>query len=101
MRTNIEIDDDIMQAAMRGSEFKTKREAVEAGLKLLARQAHYREVLKWRGKLHWDDQPNPIASQSNMVMEKIEPYGVKVKGGKQSVSPAIQAAVKRKTAGVA
>jgi antitoxin ParD1/3/4 len=101
MRTNIEIDDDIMQAAMRGSEFKTKREAVEAGLKLLARQAHYREVLKWRGKLHWDDQPDPVASQSNMVMEKIEPYGVKAKSGKQSVSPVSRAAAKRKTAGVA
>jgi antitoxin ParD1/3/4 len=62
MRTNIVIDDDIMQAAMRGSEFKTKKEAVEAGLKLLARQAHYREVLKWKGKLHWDDQPSPIAT---------------------------------------
>lgn len=63
MRTNIDIDDAVLQAAMRGSEFKTKKEAVEAGLKLLARQAHYREVLKWEGKLHWDDQPDPEAAK--------------------------------------
>ena len=61
MRTNIEIDDFIMQAAMQGGAFKTKRETVEAGLKLLARQNHYREVLKWKGKLSWDDQPSPGA----------------------------------------
>jgi antitoxin ParD1/3/4 len=76
MRTNIVIDDDIMQAAMRGSDFKTKKEAVEAGLKLLARQNHYREVLKWEGKLHWDDQPQQAnaAVADNMVMENIKPY---------------------------
>jgi antitoxin ParD1/3/4 len=76
MRTNIVIDDDIMQAAMRGSEFKTKKEAVEAGLKLLARQNHYREVLKWEGKLQWDDQPQPADSAvtDNRVMENVKPY---------------------------
>jgi antitoxin ParD1/3/4 len=76
MRTNIVIDDDIMQAAMRGSEFKTKKEAVEAGLKLLARQNHYREVLKWEGKLHWDDQPQQASSSvaNNMVMDNVKPY---------------------------
>jgi Arc/MetJ family transcription regulator len=54
MRTNIDIDDDLMAKAMLAGPFKTKKDAVEAGLKLLARQAAYREILKWRGKLHWD-----------------------------------------------
>ena len=54
MRTNIDIDDLTLDAAMRAGPYKTKREAVEAGLKLLARQAAYREILKWEGKLHWD-----------------------------------------------
>lgn len=54
MRTNIDIDDALLDAAMRAGPYKTKKDAVEAGLKLLARQAHYREILKWRGKLHWD-----------------------------------------------
>lgn len=54
MRTNIEIDDQLMARAMQAGPFKTKREAVEAGLKLLARQAAYKEILKWRGKLKWE-----------------------------------------------
>lgn len=54
MRTNIDIDDATLEAAMRAGPFKTKKDAVEAGLKLLARQAVYREVLKWEGKLRWD-----------------------------------------------
>ncbi len=54
MRTNIDIDDATLEAAMRAGPFKTKKDAVEAGLKLLARQAAYREILKWKGKLHWD-----------------------------------------------
>jgi antitoxin ParD1/3/4 len=54
MRTNIEIDDDLLAAAMQSGSYSTKKETVEAGLRLLARQAAYREVLKWRGKLKWE-----------------------------------------------
>ena len=54
MRTNIVIDEDLMSQAMKAGPFKTKKDAVEAGLRLLARQAAYREILKWEGKLHWD-----------------------------------------------
>ena len=54
MRTNIDIDDALMADAMKAGPFQTKREAVEAGLKLLARQAAYHEILKWRGRLKWE-----------------------------------------------
>ena len=54
MRTNIDIDDDLMAEAMKAGPYKTKKDAVEAGLRLLARQAAYREILKWRGKLKWE-----------------------------------------------
>ena len=54
MRTNIEIDDKLMATAMKAGPYKTKKEAVEAGLKLLARQVAYREIRKWRGKLKWE-----------------------------------------------
>ena len=54
MRTNIDIDDELMAQAMQAGPYKTKKDAVEAGLKLLARQAAYREILKWRGKLKWE-----------------------------------------------
>ena len=54
MRTNIEIDDLLMAEAMKAGPFKTKKDAVEAGLKLLARQAAYSEILKWEGRLKWE-----------------------------------------------
>jgi len=53
MRTNIDIDDELMARVLAAGPFKTKKEAVEAGLRMLERQAAYREILKWRGKLHW------------------------------------------------
>ena len=53
MRTNIDIDDDLMAEAMAAGRFKTKREAVEAGLALVKRQAAYQEILKHAGKLPW------------------------------------------------
>jgi len=55
MRTNIEIDDDLMAAAMAAGGFKTKREAVEEGLRLVARRKTYDGLLALRGKLQWDD----------------------------------------------
>jgi Arc/MetJ family transcription regulator len=59
MRTNIVIDPALMDKVMEIGQYKTKKEAVEAGLALLARQAAYREVRKWRGKLHWTGHDEP------------------------------------------
>jgi antitoxin ParD1/3/4 len=69
MRTNIDIDDDLMARAMAAGPFKTKKEAVEAGLALLERQAAYREILKWKGKLQWgwDDSEPRLDGQPNIV----------------------------------
>ncbi|MDB5941368.1 MAG: hypothetical protein JWQ13_934 [Ramlibacter sp.] len=58
MRTNIEIDEHLMAEAMKAGPFKTRKDAVEAGLKLLARQAAYREILKWEGRLKWKGDEN-------------------------------------------
>ncbi|WP_144731992.1 type II toxin-antitoxin system VapB family antitoxin [Extensimonas perlucida] len=55
MRTNIDIDDELMARAMEAGGFKTKREAVEEGLRLLARRKVYADLLAARGTLHWDD----------------------------------------------
>ena len=73
MRTNIGIDDALMEAAMRAGPFKTKKDAVEAGLQLLRRQAAYRDLLALRGKLHWED---PLASGAAppMVQESRNAY---------------------------
>ena len=53
MRTNIVIDDELMEAAMKAGGFKTKRDAVEEGLRLLARRAAYQSIRALRGKLRW------------------------------------------------
>ena len=53
MRTNIVIDDHLMQAAMSAGNFKTKKDAVEEGLRLLARRKVYQDIRALRGKIHW------------------------------------------------
>ena len=65
MRTNIDIDDATLDAAMKAGSFKTKKEAVDAGLKLLARQAAYREILQWEGRLHWDGDGDRAVAQAD------------------------------------
>jgi len=57
MRTNIVIDPALMAAALAAGPYKTKKEAVEAGLRLLVRRTAYREVLALKGKLNWDAPP--------------------------------------------
>lgn len=53
-RTNIVIDEALIREAMEAGGFKTKRQAVEAGLRLLAQQKHYRYIRSLRGKLKWE-----------------------------------------------
>ncbi len=53
MRTNIVIDDELMKRAMRASGAKTKREAVEAGLRLLVTIRQQSKMRELRGKLRW------------------------------------------------
>ncbi len=72
MRTNIILDDNLVAQAMKAGPFKTRKEAVDAGLRLLARQAAYRDILALRGKLRWDDAA-PVAS--HLVMERPASYG--------------------------
>jgi len=53
MRTNVVIDDDLMNSALKISELKTKKDAIEAGLKLLVRFNRQKRVRDLRGKLKW------------------------------------------------
>ena len=54
MRTNIVIDDDLMNDALKLSGARTKREAVEMGLKALIKLKQQENIRRYRGKLHWD-----------------------------------------------
>jgi Arc/MetJ family transcription regulator len=53
MRTNIEIDDQLMADALKVSGAKTKREVVERGLTMLLDLERQKELRKFRGKLNW------------------------------------------------
>jgi len=54
MRTNIVIDDDLMNQALVISGYKTKKETVEEGLKLLIAQRNQAKIRTLRGKLNWE-----------------------------------------------
>ncbi|HEY1561647.1 MAG TPA: type II toxin-antitoxin system VapB family antitoxin [Caulobacteraceae bacterium] len=53
MRTNIVIEDQLMAEVLRVSGAKTKREAVELGLKTLLRLRRQEDIRRYRGKLRW------------------------------------------------
>ncbi len=54
MRTNIDIDERLMTQAMRRSGARTKKAAVEAGLRLLAQTHAQGSIRRLRGKVDWD-----------------------------------------------
>lgn len=54
MRTNIVIDDELMANALKATGLRTKKEAVEEGLRLLVKRNKQQSIRKLRGKLHWE-----------------------------------------------
>jgi len=53
MRTNVVIDDELMKDALKLSGFRTKKAAIEAGLRLLVKFSRQAKVKNYRGKLEW------------------------------------------------
>jgi Arc/MetJ family transcription regulator len=53
MRTNIEIDDQLMEEAQRLSGLKTKKAVIHEGLQALIRQKKRRKILDLAGKVEW------------------------------------------------
>ncbi len=58
MRTNIVIDEKLMSEAIRASGARTKKEAVELGLRTLIRLKKQEALRGLRGKLKWRDDLN-------------------------------------------
>jgi Arc/MetJ family transcription regulator len=54
MRTNIDIDDRLMEEAMKSSGSRTKRAAVEAGLRILIQTRAQASIRRLRGKVKWE-----------------------------------------------
>jgi Arc/MetJ family transcription regulator len=60
MRTNIVIDDKLMADALSASGLRTKKEAVEEGLKALIRLRKQASIRSLRGKLNWEGDLNDM-----------------------------------------
>lgn len=54
MHTNIEIDDALMEDALRATGAKTKREAVELGLRTLVELRAQEQARELKGKINWE-----------------------------------------------
>jgi len=54
VRTNIEMDDELVSEAMRYTGARTKKAAVEAGLRLLVQTHSQASIRKLRGKVKWE-----------------------------------------------
>jgi Arc/MetJ family transcription regulator len=54
MRTNIEIDDALMSDVLEMTGLRTKKEAVELGLKTLIRLKKQERIKQFKGKIRWE-----------------------------------------------
>jgi Arc/MetJ family transcription regulator len=60
MRTNIVIDDELVEEALAYTGLKTKRELVNYALKELLKRKKRRAILELEGKLHWEGDLNEM-----------------------------------------
>lgn len=64
MRTNIVIDDELVEKALKSSDLTTKKEAVEAGLRALILLNQQRKIRQYQGKLLWDGDLDDMRTDS-------------------------------------
>ena len=62
MRTNIVIDDQLMAEVLKATGIRTKREAVEMGLKVLLRLKKQESIRDFRGRLDWQGDLDDMRS---------------------------------------
>ncbi len=63
MRTNIVIDDKLMDDALKATGLQTKREAVELGLKMLIKLKKQEGIKAFRGRLKWEGNLEDMRSK--------------------------------------
>lgn len=64
MRTNIVIDDELMNRVLEITGARTKREAVEMGLKTLLKLKQQEQIREYRGKLDWEGDLDELRSDN-------------------------------------
>jgi len=63
MRTNIAIDDKLMDTALKTSDLLTKKDVVEEALKLLVQVKKQSRLKQLRGKLKWEGDIEEMRSK--------------------------------------
>lgn len=54
LKTNVVLDDELMEEAMRYTGLKTKRAVIEEALRTLVRLKSQESIRSLRGQLHWE-----------------------------------------------
>jgi Arc/MetJ family transcription regulator len=53
-RTNIVIDEELLEAGLKTTGLKTRKALVDFALRDLLRRENQRKILELRGKIHWE-----------------------------------------------
>ncbi|PZX59841.1 VapB protein of antitoxin of type II toxin-antitoxin system [Algoriphagus ratkowskyi] len=64
MRTNIEIDEKLMEEAMKASGLTTKKATVEEGLRLILTLKKQKQIKEFRGKMKWEGDLDKMRTDS-------------------------------------
>ena len=73
MRTNIDIDDELMERAMKATGLKTKRQVVEEGLRVLGKEGELREALERLRGIGWEGNLEEMRAD-----RKFDEYGNRI-----------------------
>ncbi len=65
MRTNIEIDDNLMEDVLKATGLTTKKDVVELGLKTLIRLKKQERIKSFRGQLKWTGDLDDMRTMSS------------------------------------
>jgi Arc/MetJ family transcription regulator len=63
MRTNVEIDDALMEEAMQLTQIKTKKQIIESALKEFIAAMHRKQLMLLRGKVEWEGNLEDMRTQ--------------------------------------
>jgi Arc/MetJ family transcription regulator len=73
MRTNIDIDDELMAEALKSSGATTKRAAVEQALRLLIQTRRQAGLRKLRGKVKWEGDLDAMRTDPSTPLRASRP----------------------------
>jgi len=65
MRTNVVLNDDLINQAIKLGHFKTKKAAIEEGLRLLVQMQSQSALRKMRGKIKWEGDLEEMRKDRN------------------------------------